>query len=154
MDHHCHDHKERVAIIGTGWAGYALAHGLDLSKYCVTVVSPDTTSNMTPLLASVACGLFDFRLAQEPIRRKSRNLRYIKACVTHIDFEEKTLRCRPAFSHIAMSESKDHEFDVRYDKVVIAPGTMNQHLQRPRRRRIRLLPQNSKRRTSNPQPHQ
>lgn len=125
MDHHCHDHKETVAIIGTGWAGYALAHGLDLNKYYVIVVSPDTTSNMTPLLASAACGLFDLRLAQEPIRRKSRNLKYIKACVTHIDFEEKTLRCRPAFSHLTMSASRDREFDVRYDKVLIAPGTVN-----------------------------
>lgn len=125
MDHHCHDHKEKVVIIGTGWAGFALAQGLDLNKYCAIVISPDTTSNMTPLLASVACGLFDFRLAQEPIRRKSRYIKYIKACVTHIDFEEKTLRYHPAFSYLEMSESRDSEFDIRYDKVIIAPGTMN-----------------------------
>lgn len=123
MDHHSHKHKERIAIIGTGWAGYALAHGLDLNKFSVIVVSPDTTSTMTPLLASVACGLFDFRLAQEPIRHKSRGIKYIKAWVIHIDFEEKTLSCYPAFSHLTMSESNVHEFQVHYDKVVIAPGT-------------------------------
>jgi NADH:ubiquinone reductase (non-electrogenic) len=121
MNHHSHIHKETIAIIGTGWAGYALAHGLNLNRFCVIVVSPDTTSTLTPLLASVASGLFDFRLAQEPIWHKSCDLKYIKAYVTHVDFEEKMLRCRPAFSHLAMSESRGHEFQVQYDKVMIAP---------------------------------
>lgn len=123
MDHN-KSTQGKIAIIGTGWAGYALAQNLDLTRYAVTVVSPDIYSTMTPLLPSVACGLFDFRLVQEPIRSKSRDLKYIKAYVTSIDFEAKTLHCHPAFSHITMQESKDHNFELPYDKVVIAPGAV------------------------------
>lgn len=64
-----------VAIVGTGWAGYTLVHKLDPRKFDTTVISPESTSAYTPLLASAACGLFDFRLAEEPMCRKSLNLK-------------------------------------------------------------------------------
>lgn len=109
--------KQTIAIIGSGWGGYNLAHALDTNKYDVMVISPEETSAITPLLASAACGLFYSQLAEEPIRRKHLNVQYVKAYVQDIQFKEKTVICRPAFSTL-----KDEQFKIFYDKVVISPG--------------------------------
>lgn len=56
------DHeKEKVVIVGTGWAGWTLSQDLNDRKYDITVISPERTQALTPLLASAACGIFDFR---------------------------------------------------------------------------------------------
>lgn len=50
-------------IVGSGWAGATISTALDERKYKITVVSPEETTPYTPLLASAACGLYDFRYA-------------------------------------------------------------------------------------------
>lgn len=109
--------REKIVIIGSGWAGSTLAHSLDDKKYQVTVISPEPTVAYTPLLASAACGLFAFSLAEEPIRRKSKAIRYLKAQVDDIDFERRKCICKPSFDDMA-----EQTFEESYDKVVIAPG--------------------------------
>lgn len=113
--------KKSVAIIGSGWAGFTLSQKLSLAKYDVTVISPVRTIQYTPLLASAACGLFNFRLAEEPVRRKHRtDLKYYKAVAESIDFEKRTIRCK---STATTGDGEDgRTFDVAYDKVCIAPG--------------------------------
>ncbi|KAH8716559.1 putative NADH dehydrogenase [Beauveria bassiana] len=109
--------KERLIIIGSGWGGYHLAQGIDKSRYEVTVVSPENTSSITPLLASAACGLFDPQLAHEPIRRKGFDATYVQASVTDIDFAAFLVTCKPAFVQL------EHErFTLSYDKIILAPG--------------------------------
>ncbi|KAK0762966.1 hypothetical protein N5P37_004492 [Trichoderma harzianum] len=109
--------KERVVVIGSGWAGYSLGYGIDHRKYDVTLISPENTSAVTPLLASASCGLFDPRLAHEPLRRRDFHAKYIKATVVDIDFDSQTLICQLAFE-----ELKDERFNVEYDKVILVPG--------------------------------
>ncbi|KAF9763579.1 hypothetical protein IL306_003054, partial [Fusarium sp. DS 682] len=109
--------KQKVVVIGSGWGGYTLAYGIDHRKYDFTIISPTNTSALTPLLASAACGVFDPRLAQEPIRTKGFHGRYIKAIVVDINFDTQTLTCQPAFDQL-----KDERFEVRHDTVIIAPG--------------------------------
>lgn len=109
--------KERVVIIGSGWGGYRLGYGIDHRKYDITLISPENTSTVTPLLASAACGLFDPRLAHEPIRRKDFHARYIKAFVLDINFSTQILTCQPAFEQL-----KDEKFEIAYDKVILTPG--------------------------------
>lgn len=53
--------KEKIVVVGTGWAGWTLSQDLDDKKYDITVISPERTLALTPLLASAACGIFDFR---------------------------------------------------------------------------------------------
>jgi NADH:ubiquinone reductase (non-electrogenic) len=55
--------RRRVVIVGSGWAGATISTALDEQKYKITVVSPEETTPYTPLLASAACGLYDFRYA-------------------------------------------------------------------------------------------
>ena len=115
--------KPRLVIIGSGWAGFYIAEHIDLSKYSVTLLSPRRTSAYTPLLASAAVGLFNFYLAEEPVRSKSRRqLRFIKANVLDIDFSSKTCKCAPAFDEDP--ELAAQQFDVEYDYLVVAPGCM------------------------------
>lgn len=109
--------KEKVVIIGSGWGGYRLGYGIDHRKYDITLISPENTSAVTPLLASAACGLFDPRLAHEPIRRKDFHAKYIKALVVDINFDTQTLVCQPAFDQL-----KNERFEVQYDKVILTPG--------------------------------
>lgn len=111
--------RPTVAIIGSGWGGFTLSQSLSLAKYNVKVISPVRTIQYTPLLASAATGLFNFRLAEEPVRRKSRaRLDYHKATAEAIDLEKKTIRCKPAVSDL----DRGSEFTVHFDKIVIAPG--------------------------------
>lgn len=56
-----HASRKVVLIVGTGWAGVTVAESLDEKKFKITVVSPEETTPYTPLLASAACGLYDFR---------------------------------------------------------------------------------------------
>ncbi|EHK20802.1 uncharacterized protein TRIVIDRAFT_223500 [Trichoderma virens Gv29-8] len=111
------EQKQKVIIIGSGWGGYRLGYGIDHRKYDITVISPENTSAVTPLLASAACGLFDPRLAHEPLRRRDFHAKYIKAFVIDIDFKIQTLICQPAFDQL-----KDERFTVNYDKVILTPG--------------------------------
>ncbi|OMP87760.1 putative NADH dehydrogenase [Diplodia seriata] len=110
--------KQRITIIGTGWAGYTLATSLDTRKFAVTVISPSPALVYTPLLASVATGKFAFYLAEEPIRGKKRGLRYVKARVEGIDLGARRLRCRTAFDWCR----QDDAFDESFDTLVVCPG--------------------------------
>ncbi|OAP63328.1 hypothetical protein AYL99_02555 [Fonsecaea erecta] len=115
--------KPRLVIIGSGWAGFYLAENIDLNAYSITLLSPRRTSAYTPLLASAAVGLFNFYLAEEPVRSKSRSaLRFIKANVLDVNFQTKTCRCAPAFDDDP--ELAKDEFDVEYDFLLLAPGCM------------------------------
>lgn len=108
-----------MAVIGSGWAGFTLSQNLNLAKYNVHIISPLRTIQYTPLLASAACGLFNFRLAEEPIRRRGRSeVLYHKAIAKSIDLEKRVISCTPDVQDI----DRTYDFQVKYDKIVIAPG--------------------------------
>jgi NADH:ubiquinone reductase (non-electrogenic) len=109
--------RREIVIIGSGWAGSTLATSLDETKYSITVISPETTTPYTPLLASAACGLYEFNLVETPIRHTNKKIKFVKARVSSIDFKAKTVKCVPAFEDLIVKE-----FVLHYDIVVIAPG--------------------------------
>jgi len=75
--------KQRLVILGSGWGGYEVLRGVDKNHWGasdplpyhnppllfidVTVLSPNTYFNFTPLLASCAVGTLEFRCAIEPV---------------------------------------------------------------------------------------
>ncbi|KAL9610467.1 MAG: hypothetical protein Q9167_004840 [Letrouitia subvulpina] len=113
--------KKNILIIGSGWAGSTLQSNLLTSKYAITVISPSPTTPYTPLLASAACGLYDFSLVETPVRHESSPIKFIQGKVRTIDFEKKTCRCRPFFEDL-----EDERFELSYDIVILAPGCLNQ----------------------------
>ncbi|KAK2024654.1 FAD/NAD(P)-binding domain-containing protein [Colletotrichum zoysiae] len=126
--------KPVLVVIGTGWGGFTLTQKASLAKYDVKVISPLRTIQYTPLLASAACGLFDFRLAEEPVRRKHRvDQAYYKAVAEGIDFERRVVRCRAVSptEAAAATTTTSASFEVPYDKVCIAPGCATQDFGTP-----------------------
>lgn len=110
----------KLVVIGSGWAGFYIAEKINLNKYDVTIVSPRRTSAYTPLLASAACGVFNFYLAEDSVRSSSRQkLNFLKAVVVDVDFEKKSCRCAPA---LAFDGEELPEFDIEYDILILAPG--------------------------------
>ncbi|KAF7186403.1 putative NADH dehydrogenase [Pseudocercospora fuligena] len=120
--------KECIVIVGTGWAGFNVSQYLDDKKFNITVVSPEETSPYTPLLASAACGLFDFSLAEEPIRHKSKRINYFKATVQSVDFQNRICRCR---SECDAHDGKQRQFEITYDRLVLAPGCITNTFHTP-----------------------
>ncbi|KAL8680053.1 MAG: hypothetical protein Q9186_003733 [Xanthomendoza sp. 1 TL-2023] len=112
--------QPHIVVIGSGWAGFYLAEFLSTTAYAVTIVSPRRTSAYTPLLASAACGLFNFYLAEEPVRSKTRKCRFIKANVLDVDFGAKKVHCAPAFEDDDVVSNE--KFDLDYDYLILAPG--------------------------------
>lgn len=109
--------KPSVVILGGGWAGYRTAMDIDKSKYDVKLVAPRNHFLFTPLLPSTAVGTLEFRCIEEPIR-VIKDLTYYQATCEGIDFTAKKVKCKDAF--------KDgDEFEVTYDKLVIACGSDN-----------------------------
>lgn len=117
---------QTIVIVSIGRAGITLARKLEVKKFNVTVISPEAISPYTPLLASAAYGLFDFSLAEEPVRRKSQPLRYVEASVDNVDSTKKVCSCSPGFEALA-----DQEFEIPYDYVVIAPECTSQAFGKP-----------------------
>ncbi|CAO1624354.1 unnamed protein product [Parajaminaea phylloscopi] len=88
--------KEKLVILGSGWAGYSLVRSVDKSKYDVYLVSPNTYFAMTPLLASAACASLPLQSVMEPVRETADTLFYHAWC-DGIDFDKKKLRLTPAY---------------------------------------------------------
>lgn len=111
--------KERIVILGVGWAGFRLAKDLDKDRFDVTVVSPRNHFLFTPLLPSTTVGTLEFRCIQEPIRTV-KGIHYHQAHAQSIDLMKKSVSCKCNYDH---HESGDVVFDLNYDKLIIAVGT-------------------------------
>ncbi|KAJ2980460.1 hypothetical protein NQ176_g2625 [Zarea fungicola] len=125
--------KERVVILGSGWAGYAIAQTINPSKVSRILISPRSHFVFTPLLASTAVGTLEFRSALEPVRRLKLD-EFHQAWASDIDFANKTIRLEAnTMTDTAGSRTpaltcpqKGPEFDITYDKLVIAVGCYSQ----------------------------
>ncbi|KAF8964751.1 pyridine nucleotide-disulfide oxidoreductase-domain-containing protein [Flammula alnicola] len=126
--------KQRVVILGSGWGGYNVLRGINKRDYNVTVVSPNTYFNFTPLLASTAVGTLEFRCAIEPVRRYAPEATFYQAWCDEIDFTQKELKCMPATRPSDSEPTGDTDalvqtgspFTLHYDKLIIAVGAYSQ----------------------------
>lgn len=135
------NNRERVVILGSGWAGFSLASDLDQRKYQIVVVSPRSYFVFTPLLASTSVGTLEFRTALEPVRPIVRQNGYFQGWADDVDFNRKVLTVEEAVDdpkqaqaltdnlHEGESQSeklskakKGELFDLKYDKLAIAVG--------------------------------
>uniref|UniRef100_A0A8H7XQW3 FAD/NAD(P)-binding domain-containing protein n=1 Tax=Psilocybe cubensis TaxID=181762 RepID=A0A8H7XQW3_PSICU len=128
-------HKKRVVILGSGWGGYNVLRGLDREHWDVTMISPNTYFNFTPLLASTAVGTLELRCAVEPVRRYTPKATYYQAWCDEIDFAQKRLKCMPATrppgaepteSQDSVKHNPGPSFSLEYDKLIIAVGAYSQ----------------------------
>lgn len=117
-------------MLGSGWAGYAAARSLDKSKFTRSIISPRSHFVFTPLLASTAVGTLEFRAAIEPVRRLQLD-EFHQAWASNIDLKRKTIRLEANLNPDAGGRTdvpltKGPEFEVEYDKLVLAVGCYSQ----------------------------
>eukprot|EP00741_Cyanophora_paradoxa_P014974 tig00020830_g14447.t1 len=106
--------KQRIVVLGTGWAALPFVKAIDDSLYEVVMVSPRNYFVFTPLLAGTCVGTLDFRSIIEPIRAYKQKVKYYEAACTSINFERKVIYCT--------NERQQHCFALDYDKLVVAVG--------------------------------
>ncbi|KAG6365043.1 hypothetical protein INS49_006649 [Diaporthe citri] len=139
--------RERIAILGSGWAGYAFARTLDPAKYERIIISPRSYFVFTPLLASTSVGTLEFRTTLESVRRLG-DVEFHQGWADDIDFSRKVIHVEENQADDLSSQTvlpppkkdpKSNEIqveppqipkgpvmDVGYDKLVIAVGAYSQ----------------------------
>ncbi|EXJ81184.1 hypothetical protein A1O3_07474 [Capronia epimyces CBS 606.96] len=85
------DGREKVVILGSGWAGFVLSRRLDPDKYRIVVISPRSYFVFTPLLNDTCVGTLEFRNVLESVRKRNRRVEYIQAWADDISFADKTV---------------------------------------------------------------
>ncbi|KAL6804839.1 FAD/NAD(P)-binding domain-containing protein [Trichoderma sp. SZMC 28013] len=130
--------RQRVVILGSGWAGYTFSRTLDPSKYERIVISPRSYFVFTPLLASTSVGTLEFRAVLEPVRRLPGGVRFHQGWADEVDFSRKVIRVEanavdplpdampPSTSPNPSQPLRGEIFDLEYDKLVIAVGAYSQ----------------------------
>ncbi|PFH32173.1 NADH dehydrogenase (NDH2-II) [Besnoitia besnoiti] len=110
--------RQRVVVLGTGWASVNFFRSLDPNIYDVTVVSPRNYFTFTPLLPSVCAGTLSPLSCIEPIRslayqdgRKVAD--FYEAHCTDVDFENRIVAC---------DSRQGGHFKLKYDYLIIAVG--------------------------------
>lgn len=119
--------KEKLAILGTGWAGYKCLQEVDKRRYDVTLISPVGHFNFTPLLAGAAVGTLEFRCAVEGVRKYAKQITYHEAWADDIDFDKKQILCTTATKSPFNTDAEARDkFHVKFDKIVLAVGAYAQ----------------------------
>ncbi|KIW79093.1 hypothetical protein Z517_08933 [Fonsecaea pedrosoi CBS 271.37] len=90
------DPREKVVILGSGWAGYVLGRQLDKRKYRVVIVSPRSYFVFTPLLNDTTVGTLEFRNVLESVRKKNSGLEYIQGWADDVNFADRTVTIEPS----------------------------------------------------------
>ncbi|KAF1357826.1 FAD/NAD(P)-binding domain-containing protein [Lizonia empirigonia] len=143
------ENRERVVILGSGWAGFTVARQLDPKKYQTVVVSPRSYFAFTPLLASTAVSTLEFRTALEPVRSRRTRVEFVQGWADDVDFKNKTLTVEQTVDdptqglaltqdrhagetqeQRALEKQSDVEkgktFDLTYDKLIVTVGCYSQ----------------------------
>ena len=140
------NNRERIVVLGSGWAGYTLARDLNSNKYQVVIVSPRSYFVFSPLLASTSVGTLEFRTALEPVRSRRTRVQFFQGWADAVNFESKTLTIEENVedpfqgrsltidhkSHVQRAHEtqakakKGNLFDMTWDRLVIAVGCYNQ----------------------------
>lgn len=137
--------RERVVILGSGWAGFVLSRELDTKKFQTVVVSPRSYFVFTPLLASTAVGTLEFRTTLESVRARRSDIEFIQGWANDVSFNDKMIEVEESTmkkyllttsrgSHEANIENrppKGRLFSLNYDKLVVAVGSYSQTFNTP-----------------------
>jgi NADH dehydrogenase len=110
--------KQRILILGGGFAGVATARHLERlfrrrRDVEIVLVSRDNFVLMTPLLFEVFSGTLDLKSCSVPIRAFLRSARFVEATVQNIELDNRTARL--------VAAGKERE--LAYDQLVIALGS-------------------------------
>lgn len=134
--------RERVVILGSGWAGFTVARRLDPRRFQPVIVSPRSYFVFTPLLASTSVGTLEFRTALEPVRSRRMKADFLQGWAENLDLIRKKITIEEAADDPSQSlaptekVNMDREvseakrqgklFEMSYDKLVVSVGCYSQ----------------------------
>jgi len=142
--------KEKVVVLGSGWASVKFLQNIDTEKFDVTVVSPRNFFLFTPFLPSCVVGTVESRSIVEPIRKLLRHgarpitrklrdatagviaenfseARFLEAACTKIDPEQNCVFCQDISSVSGPCDA----FRLDYDRLVVAVGATSNTFNTP-----------------------
>lgn len=143
-DQTSHPDRQRIIVLGSGWAGYSLSRDLDPRKYQIVVVSPRSYFVFTPLLASTSVGTLEFRCALEPARARKgerQGPQFFQGWADGVNLEKRTLCIEEAVDDpmqgvalagergvgdVKKKVEKGKMFDMSWDKLVVSVGCYSQ----------------------------
>ena len=136
-----HDTREKIVILGSGWAGYQLARKLSPSKFAVTLISPRSYFVFTPLLNDTAVGTLEFPHVVESVR-SIPGINFVQAFARTVDFKNGTIGVEGSVTARGVTEAEavqgeskgksgNHSTDAEltkivFDKLVITVGCVAQ----------------------------
>lgn len=115
--------KQKVVIIGGGFAGLNLVKSLDRNKFEVVLINRHNYHSFPPLFYQIASSGLDPGSICFPLRRElyrsldGKNMTLVMGNATSVDVNRKVVRV--------------DDKDVEYDKLVIATGTTNNFFNMP-----------------------
>ncbi|MBE1495260.1 NADH dehydrogenase [Amycolatopsis lexingtonensis] len=115
----------RVVIVGGGFAGYNAAKHLRKEAgedAEIVVLNPTDYFLYLPLLPEVAAGILDPRRIAVSIPDTLPGVRLVLGTATDVDFDGRT---------VAYTDPEDQEHRIRYDRLVLAAGSVNKLLPIP-----------------------
>ncbi|CAD7961462.1 unnamed protein product [Amoebophrya sp. A120] len=109
------DGRERLVVLGSGWAGYPFLQTIDTNQYQTIIVSPRNHFLFTPLLANAATGGSDIGSICQPVRTLCANkqARFYEAKAVALDKQKQIVQCKAL---------DGRTYPLKYDKLVIACG--------------------------------
>ncbi|ELU45742.1 NADH dehydrogenase [Rhizoctonia solani AG-1 IA] len=113
--------KPRLVIVGGGWGAVGVLQKLHPADYHVTIVSPETYTNFTPLLPSAAVGTVQVRSLIEPLRKLVARVHGHFVCGKAVDiaFSDQLLEVE------TQSGNGTRRMYIPYDKLIIAVGSVS-----------------------------
>ena len=123
--HYALHSKPRAVIIGSGWAGFAIAKEFKRGGWDLTFVSPRNHMLFTPLLPAAAVGTLEFRSIAEPIKHSFPECHYELGEATTIDPVKKEVVVQTPEQGPNGGQQDVKTARIPYDVVVVAPGARN-----------------------------
>ncbi len=116
--------KQRLLILGNGWAGFQILKKINPMLYNVTFMSPRPYFVFTPLLASSTVGTLAFECVAEPVRNHlKQGMAFHQAHAIDVNWAEKYVVARQALDIDVPDEMS--EFRQPFDQLVVAVGCEN-----------------------------
>jgi NADH dehydrogenase len=116
----------RILVVGGGYVGLytalRLQRRLRRGEAEVTLVSPEPTMTYQPFLPEAAAGSIEPRHVVVPLRRVLKKCRVVTGEVVALDHATRTARVEPL---------RGTPYDIAYDVVVVAPGSVARTLPIP-----------------------
>jgi NADH dehydrogenase len=118
--------RPHILIVGGGYVGMytalRLQRKLRRSEARITLVDPQNNMTYQPFLPEAAAGSLEPRHVVVPLRRVLRHCRVLTGMVTRIEHARRVAVVLPL---------EGEEFEVRYDQIVVAPGSVSRTLPIP-----------------------